>query len=125
MLLLAFGASITFQITTPPVWLARAVPPVALLLAIVVLELPRPRRTDQLTPGTAVPGGQVGEGGAAPGALGVLAEVWTPAMSGAELARALTDRGLEVGERDARRLLALLRADPAPASNGDRPGAAS
>src|SRR6266516_4909054 len=43
-LLLAFGASITFQITTPPVWLARAVPPVALLLAIVVLELPRPRR---------------------------------------------------------------------------------
>src|SRR6266487_6253408 len=47
MLLLAFGASITFQITTPPVWLARAVPPVALLLAIIVLELPRPRRESE------------------------------------------------------------------------------
>jgi Protein of unknown function (DUF2637) len=125
MFALAFGASVGFQVTVPPLWLARATPPVALLLAVVVLELPRPRRTDQLTKGTRVPFGQVGEGGALPGALPAIAEVWTEGMSGAELARALTDRGLQTSDRDARRLLALLRADPAPTSNGDRPGAAS
>jgi hypothetical protein len=43
MLALAFGASVAFQITTPPAWLARGVPPVALFLAFVVLELPRAR----------------------------------------------------------------------------------
>jgi hypothetical protein len=51
--------------------------------------------------------------------------VWRPELSGAELARVLGERGLEVGDRDARRLLALLRADPAPTSNGDGPGVAS
>jgi hypothetical protein len=44
MLLLAFGCSVAFQVLVPPAWLARAVPPVALLLAIVVLELPRAHR---------------------------------------------------------------------------------
>jgi len=128
MLLLAFGASITFQITTPPVWLARAVPPVALLLAIIVLELPRPRRDGhgQKVPASLPePIAEVGEGGALPGALPAIAEVWTEGMSGAELARALTDRGVQTSDRDARRLLALLRAEVAPASNGQRPGAAS
>ncbi len=125
MLLLAFAASIAFQMTAPPVWLARAVPPVALFLAIVVLELPRPRRTGQEPRGHNASRPQVTEGGAAPGALPLLAEVWTPQMSGAELARALGDRGLEVGDRDARRLLTLLRADPAPSPNGHRPGAES
>jgi hypothetical protein len=45
MLLLAFTCSVAFQVLAPPAWLARAVPPVALLLAIVVLELPRMRET--------------------------------------------------------------------------------
>jgi hypothetical protein len=44
MLLLAFTCSVAFQVLVPPAWLARAVRPVALLLAIVVLELPRSRR---------------------------------------------------------------------------------
>ncbi len=118
MLLLAFGASITFQITTPPVWLARAVPPVALLLAIVVLELPRPRREASMPASAHARDSEVGEGGALPGALPAIAAAWTPSMSGAELARALTQRGVQTTDRDARRLLTLLRADPAPTSNG-------
>jgi Protein of unknown function (DUF2637) len=125
MFLAAFGASVGFQVTVPPLWLARATPPVALLLAVVVLELPRPRRDAQLTEGPHGPSGQAARGGAAPGALPILAEVWTEGMSGAELARALTDRGLETSDRDARRLLALLRADPAPHANGNRAGVAS
>ncbi len=43
-------------------------------------------------------------------------------MSGAELARALADRGVQVSDRDARRVLAVLRADAAPgpaSSNGN------
>jgi len=39
MFLLAAVASLGFQVVTPPVELARAVPPVALFLAIVILEL--------------------------------------------------------------------------------------
>jgi hypothetical protein len=122
MLLLAFGASITFQITTPPVWLARAVPPVALLLAIVVLELPRPRRDGPAIPMGITPAAEVGEGGALPGALPTIAAVWSEGMSGAELARALTDRGVQTTDRDARRLLTLLRADPAPAASSNGHG---
>jgi Protein of unknown function (DUF2637) len=122
MFALAFGASVGFQVTVPPLWLARATPPVALLLAVVVLELPRARRESERSHGTRVPSGQVAGGGAAPGALGVLAEVWSPEISGAELARALGEHGLEIGDRDARRLLALLRAEVAPtaSTNGDR-----
>lgn len=41
-------------------------------------------------------------------------------VSGAALARQLAARGLDVGERDARRVLALLR--PGGRNNGDRPG---
>jgi hypothetical protein len=44
MLVLAFVASVAFQVVTPPAWLARAVPPVALFLAIVVVELSRESR---------------------------------------------------------------------------------
>lgn len=43
MFLLAAVASVGFQVFTLPAVLARAVPPVALFLAIVVLELPRAR----------------------------------------------------------------------------------
>jgi hypothetical protein len=121
MLLLAFTCSVAFQVLVPPAWLARAVPPVALLLAIVVLELPRARRDGRVSTSVHTSSAEVAGGGAPPGALGVLAEVWTPGLSGAELARALAERGLEVGERDARRLLALLRAAPAPDGNGSRP----
>jgi hypothetical protein len=118
MFLLAFGASVGFQVTVPPLWLARATPPVALLLAVVVLELPRPRRDAPTQDASAVAPAEVGEGGALPGALPAIAAVWNEGMSGAELARALGEQGLEVGDRDARRLLTLLRADPAPAMNG-------
>jgi hypothetical protein len=41
MLILAFAGSVGFQVWTPPTELARAVPPVVLALAIIVLELPR------------------------------------------------------------------------------------
>ena len=68
---------------------------------------------------------EVEQGGALPGALPVLASAWAPGMNGAELARALADRGLEVPDRDARRLVALLRADPAPSSNGHHPALAT
>ena len=120
MFALAFGASIGFQTTTPPLWLARSVPPVALLLAVVVLELPRARRKAERPTVSPDTDAEVTEGGALPGALPVLAEAWTPEMSGAELARALGEHGLQVGDRDARRLLTLLRAAPAPSTNGDR-----
>jgi hypothetical protein len=106
MLALTFGASIGFQVTVPPLWVARAVPPLALLLAVVVLELPRALR-DTSTPDAAP--AEVDGGGAPPGALPVLAAAWTPGMSGAELARALAERGMEIGDRDARRLVSLLR----------------
>jgi hypothetical protein len=43
MFLLAAACSIGFQVLTLPAILARAVPPLALFLAIVVLELPRAR----------------------------------------------------------------------------------
>ncbi|HZD02707.1 MAG TPA: DUF2637 domain-containing protein [Actinomycetes bacterium] len=115
MLLLAFACSIAFQVVAPPAWLARAVPPVALLLAIVVLELPRTRRNGEQPAGTPA---EAEEPGALPGALPVLAAAWNEhgeALSGTTLARTLTEHGLETTDRDARRLLALLRADPAPA----------
>src|SRR6266516_3824838 len=44
MVVLAFGASVIFQIHTPSAAVARAVPPVALATAVVVLELPRRTR---------------------------------------------------------------------------------
>src|SRR6266516_2162448 len=44
MVILAFGASVLFQIHTPSAAVARAVPPVALATAVVVLELPRRTR---------------------------------------------------------------------------------
>jgi hypothetical protein len=121
MLLLAFACSVAFQVVAPqPAWLARAVPPVALLLAIVVLELPRARRDASEPPGADAPPAEVVGGGALPGAVPTLAAVWTEGMSGAELARALGERGLEVTDRDARRLLMLLRATPALDTNGSR-----
>jgi hypothetical protein len=131
MVSLAFGASVAFQVVTPPTAIARAVPPVALTLAVLVLELPRPgaARTDQDAASGASP--EVGEGGAAsaplPDPLAALAELWRQhgaELSGAQLARALTDRGVQIGDRDARRLLALLRAEPAPtpSRNGDGNG---
>jgi hypothetical protein len=122
MLLLAFTCSVAFQVLVPPAWLARAVPPVALLLAIVVLELPRARRGASDAERQDDASGEVAGGGALPGALPTIAAVWNEGMSGAALARALTQRGLEVTDRDARRLLALLRAAPAPMraeSNGE------
>src|SRR6266516_4342807 len=42
MTVLAFAGSVTFQVAVPPAWLARAVPPIGLFLAVLVLELPRP-----------------------------------------------------------------------------------
>ncbi len=122
MLLLAFTCSVAFQVLVPPAWLARAVPPVALLLAIVVLELPRSRRDDANARTQGASSAEVARGGALPGALPTIAAAWNEGMSGAELARALGEHGLEVGDRDARRLLALLRATPAPDpdSNGSR-----
>lgn len=136
LLLLTTAVAATIQVLdaprTPLGVLTAAWTPVALLLTVEfatwLLYGALPRREAPTLVRGAVQGGEVGEGGAPPGALGVLAEAWHPEMSGAELARALADRGVQVGERDARRLLALLRATPAPvgleipiSSNGDRP----
>jgi hypothetical protein len=123
MTVCAFTASVAFQVSVPPAWLARAVPPVGLFLAVLVLELPRPGAAEKGTPNVEPLSPEVDGGGALPGALPHLAAVWAEGMSGAQLARALTDRGVPTTDRDARRLLALLRADPAPASatNGHRP----
>jgi hypothetical protein len=50
MFLAAAVASVGFQMFTPWVALGRAVPPVALFLAVVVLELPRARTRDARVP---------------------------------------------------------------------------
>lgn len=55
MLTLAFAASVGFQVWTPPTPLARAVPPVVLALAIIVLELPRRAAVTVREPVAAVP----------------------------------------------------------------------
>lgn len=52
MFLLAAIASVGFQVFTLPAILARAVPPVALFLAIVVLELPRSKPSAVPVPAT-------------------------------------------------------------------------
>src|SRR6266516_510479 len=89
MTVLAFAGSVTFQVAVPPAWLARAVPPIGLFLAVLVLELPRPGAGGQ-KPGVNPPQvSEVAGGGALPGALPHVAAVWTEGMSGAELARAL------------------------------------
>src|SRR6266536_667127 len=54
MVVLAFGASVIFQIHTPSAAVARAVPPVALATAVVVLELPRRTRERERAPHTDV-----------------------------------------------------------------------
>jgi hypothetical protein len=128
MTVCAFTASVAFQVSVPPAWLARAVPPVGLFLAVLVLELPRPGAAEKGTPNVEPLSPEVDGGGALPGALpavAAVAAVWTEGMSGAQLARALTDRGVPTTDRDGRRLLTLLRADPAPTTtNGHRPGRA-
>lgn len=47
MFLTGTAASVGFQVVTPWTWAARAVPPVALFLAIVVLDLSRPTVPDE------------------------------------------------------------------------------
>jgi len=114
MTVLAFTGSVAFQVAVPPVWVARAVPPVGLFLAVLVLELPRPGAAPSAKPNASGNADQVAGGGAVAAPLAALAAAWHPEMSGADLARALADRGVQVSDRDARRVLAVLRADTAP-----------